>query len=66
VIHPGDLVLADEGGAVVVPLSRAEDVLATAERIAATEAAMAEAIDAGMPVSAVMNKSYEELTDVHH
>ncbi|MCF7553667.1 RraA family protein [Pseudonocardia sp. WMMC193] len=64
-VHPGDLVLADGGGVVVVPAAHAEDVLTTAERIAATEAAMAEAIAAGTPVSDVMGKSYEELTDGH-
>ena len=61
-VAPGDLVLADGGGAVVVPAARAAQVLATAERIAATEAAMAAAIDAGRPVSEVMGRTYEELT----
>ena len=65
-VAPGDLVLADAGGTVVIPAAMADDVLATAERIAATEAAMAAAIDAGTPVSAVMGRSYEELTDVQH
>ena len=62
-VVPGDLVLADAGGVVVIPAGRAEDVVATAERIAATEAAMARAIEAGTPVSDVMGKTYEELTD---
>lgn len=65
-VVPGDLVLADAGGVVVIPAARAEEILATAERIAATEAAMAEAIDTGIAVSDVMGKSYEELTDGHH
>jgi regulator of RNase E activity RraA len=65
-VAPGDLVLADAGGTVVIPAGLAEEVLATAERIAATEAAMAAAIDAGTPVSDVMGRSYEELTDVQH
>lgn len=65
-VRPGDLVLADEGGVVVVPADRADEVLATAERIAATEAVMAAAINAGTPVSDVMGKSYEELTDGDH
>ena len=65
-VAPGDLVLADAGGIVVIPAERADEVLATAERIAATEAAMAAAIDAGTPVSDVMGRSYEELTDVQH
>ncbi|WP_217207769.1 RraA family protein [Streptomyces sp. AC550_RSS872] len=62
-VAPGDLVLADSGGVVVVPADRIDEVLATAERIAATEAAMAKAIEAGTPVSVVMGKTYEELTD---
>ncbi|QJY49394.1 RraA family protein [Pseudonocardia broussonetiae] len=62
-VAPGDLVLADSGGVVVVPAGRADEVLATAERIAATEAAMARAIEAGTPVSDVMGTTYEELTD---
>jgi len=62
-VAPGDLVLADAGGVVVIPSAHAETVLATAERIAATEAAMAAALDAGRPVSEVMGATYEELTD---
>ena len=65
-VAPGDLVLADAGGVVVIPSAHAETVLATAERIAATEAAMAAALDAGRPVSEVMGATYEELTDERH
>ncbi len=65
-VAPGDLVLADAGGVVVIPSAHAEAVLATAERIAATEAAMAAALDAGRPVSEVMGATYEELTDDRH
>lgn len=62
-VAPGDLVLGDAGGVVVVPAGRALEVLATAERIVATESAMAAAIQAGTAVSTVMGKRYEELTD---
>ena len=62
-VAPGDLVLADAGGVVIIPSAHAEAVLATAERIAATEAAMAAALDAGRPVSEVMGATYEELVD---
>ena len=58
-IAPGDMVLADRGGIVVVPASRETHVLANAERIAAAETAMARAIDSGVPVSQVMDGSYE-------
>ena len=65
-MRPGDLVLADDGGVVVVPAEHSHQVLTTAESIAAVEAAMASAIDAGTPVSEVMGKTYEELTgDIH-
>ena len=65
-VAPGDLVLADAGGVVIIPSAHAETVLATAERIAATEAAMAAALDAGRPVSEVMGATYEELTQGQH
>jgi len=65
-VAPGDLVLADAGGVVIIPSAHAETVLATAERIAATEAAMAAALDAGRPVSEVMGATYEELTEEQH
>jgi 4-hydroxy-4-methyl-2-oxoglutarate aldolase len=65
-VAPGDLVLADAGGVVVIPSAHAEAVLATAERIATTEAAMAAALDAGRPVSEVMGATYEELIDDKH
>ena len=64
-VFPGDLVLADSGGMVVVPAAHAEAVVTAAESIAAAEASMAAAIDAGKPVSEVMSKTYEELTRVH-
>jgi len=61
-VDPGDLVIADRGGVVFVPAARADEVITTAEGIAATEAAMAEAIHQGQPVTEVMGKTYEELT----
>lgn len=53
-VSPGDLVLADASGVVVVPAVRAEDVLAAAERLAARQAAMLEAVRAGRSVVEVM------------
>lgn len=61
-VEPGDLVIADRGGVAFIPVARAEEVISTAEGIAATEAAMAEAIEQGQPVTEVMGKTYEELT----
>ena len=60
-VHPGDLVIADRSGVVFLPLSHAADVITTAERIAAREAAMASRIRAGDPPSQVMSADYEEL-----
>jgi regulator of RNase E activity RraA len=53
-VTPGDLVIADASGVVVVPASRAEDVLAAAERLAARQAAMLEAVRSGRSVVDVM------------
>ncbi|MGW4830291.1 RraA family protein [Amycolatopsis japonica] len=63
VVTPGDLILADAGGAVVISARHAADVIATAEQIAATEQAMAKAIASGTPVTEVMGKTYEQLTE---
>lgn len=62
-VEPGDWVVADSTGVVVVPAARADEVLVAAEEIAATEAAMAAAIDAGHPVSEVMGAGYESLLE---
>jgi regulator of RNase E activity RraA len=53
-VSPGDLVIADASGVVVVPAARAEDVIAAAERLAARQAAMLEAVRAGRSVVEVM------------
>jgi len=60
-VQPGDLVLADGSGVVFVPAERAEEVIATAEAIAAREAAMTRAVLAGQPVSQVMDHTYETM-----
>lgn len=53
-VHPGDLVIADASGVVVVPAAAAQDVLAAAERLAVRQAAMLEAVRAGRSVVDVM------------
>jgi 4-hydroxy-4-methyl-2-oxoglutarate aldolase len=60
-VNPADLVLADGSGVVFVPQDRAEEVLDKAEEIQAKEAAMAEAVKAGKPVSDVMGGDYENM-----
>jgi 4-hydroxy-4-methyl-2-oxoglutarate aldolase len=52
-IRPGDWIVGDDDGVVVVPQSIAEDVLAEAERKAATETEIRDAVRAGtLPVDA--------------
>jgi 4-hydroxy-4-methyl-2-oxoglutarate aldolase len=60
-VATGDWIVADRTGVVVVAVDRVSEVLDAAEAIVATEAAMAQAIDAGAPVSSVMGASYERL-----
>lgn len=43
-VHPGDIIVGDTDGVVVVPQGKAEEVLATAEQIEETERRMTEAI----------------------
>jgi regulator of RNase E activity RraA len=62
-VTPGDLVLADGSGVVVVPADRAAEVLPEAEAIAAREAAIAAEIRAGRPISEAMSSSYESMLD---
>jgi len=63
VVRPGDLVIADWTGVVIVAADRAEEVLATAEDIAARETRMAEAVRAGRPIAEVMGASYEQMLE---
>ncbi len=60
-VDHGDYVVADSTGVVFVPAGRIDEVLAAAEAIAAKEAAMAAALDAGQPVSDVMGRGYETM-----
>jgi regulator of RNase E activity RraA len=60
-VRPGDLVIADGSGVVFVAAERAAEVIATAETIAAREAAMAAEIRAGRSVVEVMDHRYEQM-----
>jgi regulator of RNase E activity RraA len=65
-VRSGDWVLADSNGVVFIGKEHVADVLATAEDIVRREAAMADAIEAGMPMQEVMGASYEALTRAQH
>ena len=60
-VEPGDYVLADNSAIILITAAEIERVLATAEDIVAREAAMARAIQAGTPISAVMGGAYEHM-----
>jgi regulator of RNase E activity RraA len=56
-VFSGDLVIADWNGVVFVPAAAAERVIGLAERIAAREAGMSEAVRSGRNVAEVMHDS---------
>ena len=60
-VSPGDYVIADASGIVVVPAARAAEVVPEAERIVERESAMAADVKAGKPVTEVMGASYEKM-----
>ncbi len=61
-VHPGDYVIADGSGVVIIPQQKAEEVISEAEAIAATEARMAEEVRKGRPVVEVMESlGYESM-----
>ena len=50
-VHPGDLVLGDHDGVVVVPSAAAEEVLTLAEQKVTGENLVRQKLEEGMPVS---------------
>lgn len=54
-VAPGDVVVADETGLVVVPRARAEEVAEIADTIVARERAIADEVRAGAPLSRAMH-----------
>jgi regulator of RNase E activity RraA len=53
-VEPGDVVLADEGGVVVVPRARALEVLAAAQDLSAREAEIEAEVRSGVPLPQAM------------
>ena len=62
-VEAGDYVVADGSGVVFIPTARVAEVLAMAERIAAKERLMTDAMRAGEPVSRVMGADYETMLE---
>jgi regulator of RNase E activity RraA len=60
-VRPGDYVIADNSGIVVVPADRAEEVIPEAESIVARETAMARDVMDGKSVTEVMGINYEQM-----
>ena len=50
-VNPGDLVVADECGVCFVPFGRAEEVLAVAQRLAASEKVRLERLESGISLA---------------
>ena len=53
-VRPGDVVMADEGGVVVIPRERAAEVLDAARRLAERETAIEAEVRAGVPLPQAM------------
>jgi 4-hydroxy-4-methyl-2-oxoglutarate aldolase len=52
-VHPGDLIFADDTGAVAIPKDRAAEVLVLARKIVARDDACVAAIERGLPIAQV-------------
>jgi regulator of RNase E activity RraA len=62
-VAPGDYALADSSGVVFVPRARLEEVVRRAERIAARERLMVDALRNGERITEVVGRDYEEMLD---
>jgi len=62
IVRPGDFVIADGSGVVFLRHDDAEAVIAQAEQLVTREAALIKEIEAGTPVSKVMSRTYEHMT----
>jgi regulator of RNase E activity RraA len=61
-VRPGDWVIADGSGVVFLGQENVEAILGQAEQLAAREATLLKDIEAGIPVSKVMSRTYEHMT----
>jgi len=55
-IKPGDFILADEDGAIVIPAERIEEVLAEAERLTAVEVSIRQELSRGLSLADALAK----------
>ena len=55
-IRPGDFILADEDGAIVIPAARIEEVLAEAERLTAVEVSIRQELSRGLSLADALAK----------
>jgi 4-hydroxy-4-methyl-2-oxoglutarate aldolase len=62
IVHPGDWVIADGSGVVFLAPENVEAILEQAEQLVAREASLLKDIEAGIPVSKVMSRTYEHMT----
>jgi 4-hydroxy-4-methyl-2-oxoglutarate aldolase len=60
-VNPGDWVLADSTGVVFVPAQRIQEVIESADALAARERQMLQRVEDGEPVSEVMSHQYESM-----
>lgn len=61
VVSPGDWVVGDRSGVVVIPAARLAEVTSTAERINQREALMVADLHAGATVTTVLGRQYETM-----
>jgi regulator of RNase E activity RraA len=63
-VSPGDIVMGDDNGVVVIPQENAEEVLSTTKDIFEREAAIVKALKSGAPLDEVDRKSgYDKMLD---
>ena len=58
-LRPGDFVLADGSGIVILPHDRIDDIMVEARRLHTFETGIRAAVTAGTPIGVAMNETYE-------